>query len=321
MEVRAHEHLFADDRPFAQCHASTLVALPDDRFLAAWFGGTREKHDDVAIWGAERANGQWSPPRRIAKVGPEPHWNPVLFRDSRGMIHLFFKVGKTIGGWETWTMASKNGGARWTRPRPLVPDGIGGRGPVKNKPIVVRSGAWLAGASYEREGRWDIFIDRSDDNGQSWQATALIPLDRAAVAGEGVIQPTLWESTPGRVHLLARSTGGFVCRSDSDDDGRTWSAVRPIDLPNNNSGLDLAPLASSTLALAHNPVTQGRTPLVVSLSDDNGQTWPRRIVVWTGAGEYSYPALIPTDEGLAMTYTFERTRIAFWTASLPPMVR
>ena len=66
--IHIREHLFADDRPFAQCHASTLVQLKNGVFLAAWFGGTREGHADVGIWGAERRHGRWSAPRCLAKV-------------------------------------------------------------------------------------------------------------------------------------------------------------------------------------------------------------------------------------------------------------
>ena len=88
---------------------------------------------------------------------------------------------------------------------------------MKDKPILLHDGSLLAGASVETDDRWDLFIDRSQDGGATWQATDLLDLDRQRVPGKGVIQPTLWESAPGKVHLLARSTGGVVCRADSDD--------------------------------------------------------------------------------------------------------
>ena len=50
----AKDFIFGDDRPFAQCHASTVLRTDDEKFLVAWFGGTHEKHDDVGIWVARR---------------------------------------------------------------------------------------------------------------------------------------------------------------------------------------------------------------------------------------------------------------------------
>jgi len=312
-----HEHVFEEDRPFASCHASTLVQLPGNRFLVAWFGGTHEKHPDVGIWGAERREGRWSPPRLLAKVRSSPHWNPVLFADPAGRLHLFFKVGDEIPQWETWRMTSEDGGRTWCAPRELVPGDRGGRGPVKNKPILLASGDWLAPASVETAEGWEVFVDRSADGGLTWEAGAR--LDRAAVPGLGIIQPSLWESAPGRVHMLMRSTAGAVIRSDSDDDGRTWCPAYATGLPNNNSGLDLAKLDDGTLALVCNPVAgnwAARTPLRIALSRDNGRTWPHSCDIETEPGEYSYPAIIPTAVGMAVTYTWKRERIAFWQGAI-----
>ena len=40
--LSGQDFVFGDDRPFPQCHASTLVRTNDDNFLVAWFGGTHE---------------------------------------------------------------------------------------------------------------------------------------------------------------------------------------------------------------------------------------------------------------------------------------
>ena len=310
-----HEHIFGDARPFQQCHASSLVQVSDDTFLAVWFGGTREGHQDVAIWGAERHRGNWSAPHELSKVSDSPHWNPVLFKAPSGRVHLFFKVGDSPREWQTWTMSSSDGGDTWTEPRELVVGEPLSRGPVKNKPIVLSDGTWLAPASIERKDRWDVFVDRSEDRGLTWESTDLIPLDHSDFEGKGVIQPTLWESKPGHVHMLMRSTCGYVCRSDSTDYGRTWSPINKTDLPNNNSGLDVAKLEDGTLVLVYNPVSgdwAARTPLSIAVSFDNGGTWTHYLDIETGPGEYSYPSVIPTSEGVAITYTWERERIAFW---------
>lgn len=306
------EHIFADERPFAECHASTLARLADGRFLAAWFGGTHESTDDVGIWGSTRDSQGWSPPRLLAKTRDHAHWNPVLHRDDEGAVHLFFKVGQRIARWETWVTRSADGGQTWDAPRELVPGDRGGRGPVKNKLLVLDDGTWLAGASLENDEGWDVFVDRSKDNGQTWDATPLIERDPQVFSGRGAIQPTLWQSAPNTVHMLLRTTCGRVGRSNSTDNGRTWSPLYLTDLPHNNSGLDLARLQDGTLALACNPVEKGRTPVALLLSDDNGETWTRRLDLETEKGEYSYPAIISTQGGIALTYTWKRERVAFW---------
>jgi len=67
------------------------------------------------------------------------------------------------------------------------------------------------------------------------------------------------------------------------------------------------------LALACNPVAgnwAARTPLSILFSRDNGESWPERIDLETDPGEFSYPAIIETEEGLAVSYTWNRRRIA-----------
>ncbi|MFB3132825.1 MAG: hypothetical protein ACE10K_09935, partial [Rhodothermales bacterium] len=48
-----------DEAPFQQCHASTIVQT-QDALVAAWFGGTREKHADVGIWVSRHEGVGWS---------------------------------------------------------------------------------------------------------------------------------------------------------------------------------------------------------------------------------------------------------------------
>ena len=86
------QHIFADERPFAQSHASTVIQLTTGTFLAAWFGGSKEGNADVGIWGADCRQGQWSTPRLLAKMREHAHWNPVLHVDERDRVYLFFKL-------------------------------------------------------------------------------------------------------------------------------------------------------------------------------------------------------------------------------------
>lgn len=324
MEINTitYEHVFGDDRPFAQCHASTITGLADGNYLLAWFAGSYEKHDDVGIWTAKGKPGAWSEPKLLVKVRNDPHWNPVLFNAPDGKVYLYFKVGKEIDYWETWVQYTEDGGETWSEARELVPGDKGGRGPVRNHMLVLSNGAWLAPASIERDKVWDVFVDRSEDGGNTWEATDKLDLDRNEVTGEGVIQPALWESKPGHVHMLMRSSSGKICRSDSDDYGKTWSKIKETDLPNNNSGIDIAHLGGEKVALIYNPVSGNwgkRYPITVAISTDNGETWPLKYDIEKGEGEkdeLSYPAIFHEDGHLVACYTWNRQRVAFWKGKI-----
>ncbi|MCC6142970.1 MAG: exo-alpha-sialidase, partial [Candidatus Hydrogenedentes bacterium] len=289
--------------------------------LCAWFGGTAEGGNDVGIWMSERRAPGWSAPVQRAKVVELAHWNPVLFRDGADRIHLFFKVGANTRDWQTWWM-HRNGPGDWTMPVELVPGDAGGRGPVKNKPILLHDGAWLAPASTEHRssepGRSRRpFADRSDDNGATWTRSEDFPM-ADSLPGDGAIQPTFWESAPGEVHALMRTGSGRLWRSDSADGGRTWTPVYATSIPNNNSGVDLVRLHDGRLLLVSNPVGIPfgfRNVLLLSVSTDDGLHWQpvaRLEYSWNPFQEYSYPSIVPTGDGVAVSYTWKRERVRTW---------
>ena len=308
------DFIFGSERPFAQCHASTIAQAPSGELVCAWFGGTEEKNPDVGIWYSRFADGAWSPPERAAKVNETAHWNPVLFTDPESGVYLFFKVGPEIPYWQTYWMKSTDAGRTWSAPAELVAGDRGGRGPVKNKPIILSDGAWLAPASTELNA-WKPFSDRSDDKGLTWSRSADFAIDPAEVVGDGAIQPTFWESAPDRVHALLRTTAAKIGRADSMDGGRTWSPMRLTAMPNNNSGIDLDRLDANRLLMPYNPIGKDwgpRTPLNLAVSNDNGETWQDLVSLETEEGEYSYPAIIRSEEGIALCYTWRRERVRCW---------
>lgn len=329
------EYIFEDKRPFESCHASTLVVLSDGDVIAAWFGGTREGAGDVAIWCSRRIDGTWTAPVKLADQDGIPHWNPVLFQGEDEEIYLFYKVGHTIPKWQTMVMTSENSGQSWTSPRQLVEGDQGGRGPVKNKPIRLKSATWLAPASIESDV-WEAFVDISHDRGNTWIKSQLVPVQRSvgevksphqvsvpvpefSLKGKGIIQPTLWESEPGIVHMFIRSTEGYIYRSDSQDAGQTWCRAYSTGLPNNNSGIDLTTLEHGEIVLVYNPVGENwgkRTPLVINISRDNGKTWGDKFILENEEGEFSYPAVVSRGNDIYLVYTWKRERIAFWRLSV-----
>src|SRR4030095_3872187 len=68
-----------ESAPFPECHASTITQTGTD-FIAAWFGGTQEKHPDVGIWLSRLEEGAWTAPREVANGNQTdgkryPCWN------------------------------------------------------------------------------------------------------------------------------------------------------------------------------------------------------------------------------------------------------
>lgn len=298
------------------CHASTLILLQDGSIRAAWFGGTHEKHPDVEIYSAIRQNDRWSEAETVSVKSDTACWNPVLCADGNH-VTLYFKRGAEIAHWLTIVRESYDGGSTWTPERELVPgDNSGGRGPVKNKLHVTSDGVLIAGASHEAEDRswWKAFFDLSYDGGRTWERTDyLVPEAIEGKPAVKLIQPTIWESRTG-LHALIRSDAGFIYRSDSEDNGRTWSAAYPTSLPNNNSGIDLVRLPDGKIALVCNPVSENwgkRTPISVFVSSDNGLTWEKALDLEASDGEYSYPAVIYADGLLHITFTYQRKSVMY----------
>lgn len=317
--------------PTPNCHASTVLPLPDGSVVAAWFGGTKESTADVDIWYARRDENGWSKPMAVSYNKNIPHWNPVLFLRQNGEVVLFFKVGKNIPPWRTFASISTDGGKTFGKPYELVPgDRSGGRGPVKNKCLRLSNGRILAPASTEIRG-WNCFVDISDDDGKTFRKAAKIKTEQTAPILNSLnhytknlipmIQPTLWESENGKVHMLTRTPVGRAYRSDSDDYGETWCTAYATDLPNNNSGLDVVKTPNGDLYLLSNPVEENwgeRSPLTLQKSCDNGATWETVLTLEEEKidSEFSYPAIEYFDGSLYLTYTYERINVAFWKIEL-----
>lgn len=313
----AVDFVFGRERPFAQCHASTVVEAPNGDILAAWFAGTEEKNPDVGIWFSRLHDKKWSEPTRIAKLNDTAHWNPALFRDQDNVLYLFFKTGPEIEFWQTFWMKSTDDGKTWSEAVELVPGDKGGRGPVRSAPIILSDGTWVAPASTEFKG-WKSFVDMSSDKGATWTRSADFVCDREKLGGRNCIQPTLWESEPGHVHALLRTAHGYVWKTQSTDGGKTWAEVEKTELPNNNSGIEAVRLPDGRVLLCYNPIKGNwgaRTPLDLAITSDNGATWTTVAHLEDDPdteSEFSYPSMKLTKDGVVLTYTWQRDRVRCW---------
>lgn len=295
-----------DAAPFPSVHASTIAEAPGGRLVAAFFGGTAEGRDDVGIWVSRRDGTAWSPPERVA-TGVQadgtrhPCWNPVLHAAAGGPLLLFYKVGPKPNSWWGMLTTSADGGRTWSPPRRL-PDGI--LGPVKNKPVALPGGTLLCPSSTEHDG-WRIHMEFTPDGGRTFTKTG--PLNAGTPLG--LIQPTVLTHGGKHIALCRPRVPSWVYALTSADGGKTWSDPRATDLPNPGSGIDGVTLADGRSVLAYNHTVVGRSPLNLAVSADVA-AWRPALVLERDTGEYSYPAVVQSADGLVhVTYTWKRQRV------------
>ena len=321
------EFVFDPDKaPTPQCHSSSIVELREGELGATWFGGTNEPHVDNSIWFARTVDGEWQTPIEVAD-GSEGEdtdlrtGNPVLFlpRETGAPLLLFYKVvpleiGRASAWWGMMTM-SKDGGRTWAEPWKLGTNGnLGSRphliGPVKNKPVQLADGAILCPSSTEHDG-WRVHFELTRDHGKTWEVIG--PIEDAK--NFNAIQPSLLTYPDGRWQILCRSKEGVIAQSWSENAGETWSPITATHLPNPNCGTDAVTLADGRQLLIYNhtlkraPFPANRSMLNVGISSD-GKKWKPVMTLEKEKGEYSYPAVIQTSDGLVhISYTWKRKSI------------
>ena len=297
---------------FPSCHSATIAETPTG-LVAAYFGGTKERHPDVEIYISRQVNGAWLAPVSVANgIQNEklrlPTWNPVLYQEPGGDLLLFYKIGPKPSEWWGMMRTSKDGGITWSDAKKL-PDG--GIGPVKNKPVLLSNGNLFCPSSKEGDG-WKVHFEVTKDNGQTWRTIG--PLEGGDI---NAIQPSILDHGNGKLQILARSRNRAIVESWSQDNGETWSPLAKTTLPNNNSGTDAVTMKDGRHVLVYNHVLPpgdlakgARTPLNVAISKD-GKNWSAALILEDSPiSQYSYPAVIQTADGmLHFIYTWRREKI------------
>ena len=306
------EEFIFDEAPFPSCHASTIEST-DSGLVAAWFGGTHERHPDVGIWVSRRSPSGWSTPKEVATGQVDgtrlPTWNPVLFQPDGGPLLLFYKVGPTPRDWWGMVTTSTDDGQTWGVPRRLPPGVIG---PVKNKPVqLADTGELLCPSSSEHDG-WRVHFEWTDPHAESWRATGPINNPDEIRA----IQPSVLVHPDGVLQAIGRTRSSGLFQAWSHDRGESWGPVSTTGLPNPSSGTDAVTLADGrhVLVYNHSGTYKQRSPLNVAVSKD-GRRWDAALVLEDDphhpAG-YSYPAIIQGRDGrVHVTYTWRRERIKY----------
>ena len=100
------------------------------------------------------------------------------------------------------------------------------------------------------------------------------------------------------------------------DGGATWSPMEATKLPNPSAGTDAVTLKDGRQLLVYNHSDRdrkspGRGLLNVAISRD-GKSWKPVLTLENQKGEFSYPAVIQTGDGLVhISYTYNRKSVKY----------
>ncbi|MFO7658297.1 MAG: sialidase family protein [Bacteroidales bacterium] len=309
------EEFIYDTASFPSCHAATIAETPEG-LIAAWFGGTHERHPDVCIYISRKIDNKWTAPVKVSDGIIDdtlryPTWNPVLFQIPGGELMLFYKVGPSPSTWWGMLNTSSDNGKTWSAAKKL-PEGY--IGPVKNKPVLLENSRLICPSGTEGDG-WKVHFEITTDFGSTWEKTG--PINDGKMYN--IIQPGILVHKNGDLQVLCRSRNAVLATSWSKDNGLTWSLVYESGLPNNNSGADAVTLADGRHLVVYNHVKTPvnapkgyRTPLNVALST-TGKKWYASLVLEDSEiSQYSYPSVIQSADGMVhIVYTWRREKIKY----------
>jgi predicted neuraminidase len=353
MEIASRRFL---DTPTRSVHAATIEIF-NDHPVFAWFGGSREGAGDVAIYLHNlKDEGKTI---IIGNTDNVPRWNPILFANN-DRLFMFEKSGTFCDRWQThlhdvtsWDEDTDERHVRTTEQ--VIPAGL--NGPVKTRPVV-NNGTIYCGAAVETHYDWTSYIEyyQIDPDG-NWiddgRSNPIHVKDKKVFVNPqsgrpqrtvGIIQPAIWLEDGGTwntKHAFFRSSRGMgkIYYSRENEDTGLWTDPSPTNLPNPNSGVDVATY-EGRLFLVSNPSETLRHPLVIQeivrVSENSDTEWKvvDEIVVREGleeqdlprveagrrtgcvSGELSYPYMIENDGVLHLAYTYGRSKIEYVTISI-----
>jgi predicted neuraminidase len=314
------QRVFGPEVPNKYKHPACITELESGELLIAYHGGSGEYEADTAVWGTrlQRGTEKWTQPHLLADTPFHGDGNPVVWQGPNKRVWLFYVVryGKTWSDSRIQCKVSDDGAKTWSDSFVLAfePGMM-----VRNQPIVLRSGEYLLPVYHEKGNdpesvgpeSTSLFIRLNPEN-RSWLPTGRIK------SRIGNIQPAVVELDPGHLIAFCRRGGGydgrkdgFIVRSESKDNGETWSPGIDSTFPNPNAAVELLKLNNGHLILIFNDSFNSRTPLTAALSIDGGKTFPRRRKIREGRGDFGYPYAIQAKDGLIhLVYTSdERTVI------------
>jgi predicted neuraminidase len=313
------ERVFGPEIPGRYKHPASITELDNGDLYLVYYGGTGEYTDDSAVHGGRLKKGasKWTTPKVIVPRPKEPEGNAVVWQAPDGKVWLFsvIRPGRTWSTSRIVARISSDGAETWQPPTPLTREA---GTMVRSRPIVLADGDYLLPIYHETGDDTEftppdttsLFL-RYEVKQQRWTESNRI---RSRL---GNCQPAVAALSSKLLVCYCRRCGDYrgradaqLVRSESHDEGRTWSPGIDSEFPNPNAAVDFLRLANGHLLLVYNDSTSHRTPLRLALSLDNDKTYPYRRNLAEGPGDFAYPYAIQTrDEKIHVVYTSGRRTV------------
>ncbi len=180
-----------------------------------------------------------------------------------------------------------------------------------NKPTVISGGNWLMPVTYYTKPTysWSVGdgllqgVGISSDKGKSWQ------LHGAVKAPPWALENMFVERKDGSIVMYIRTGAQVLWQSISADGGRTWSEGSPTSIANPGSRFYIHKLPDGEWLLINSPLPDKRSRIEASISQDEGITWSKGLVL-DERDNVSYPdAAFGTDGTIYAVHDRERKEI------------
>lgn len=315
-------------------HLRTFQGIPgiertaSGRLFAVWYtGGTSECRKNYVCMTVSDDNGAtWSD--TVAVVDP-PHpdvraFDATLWVSPAGTLHLFWAqgCGGEDGQYEcydgiagVWVSILENPEAdlsafRFTPSRRIC------NGIMMNKPTVLGDGTWALPCALWSGGNWrkhdslgvmpGAYMVVSTDRGKTFEVRGRIEV-RDVEGGAEFDEHIFIERKDGSIVCYIRVAKG-VAESISCDGGRTWGrAMLSPRIHGPSSRFLIRRLKSDRLLLVYNDSVGTRTKLTAWLSEDDGQSWPHKLLL-DGREGVSYPDGTEAADGM-LYIAYDRDRL------------
>ncbi|PKK37437.1 glycosyl hydrolase [Siphonobacter sp. SORGH_AS_0500] len=240
----------------------------------------------------------------------------------------------------TYAMRSLDGGRTWQEPKRLHTEHTG----AIRSMIETRDGNVIFTSMMMRHnpGHHTVLTYTTRDDGQTWERSNII--DMGGIGDHsGVTESTIEQLKDGRIWQLMRTNWGTFWEAFSDNEGITWTTIRPTSIDASSAPGQLKRLASGKLVLLWNrrfpegkttyPFRGGdrqfsevaasnyREELSIAFSDDDGKSWSKPKVIAksytiqnrdTGKAWIAYPYIFEVSPGRLWVTTMQGDlRIAF----------